>query len=57
MVTISTGYSTYVEGRFTVPTGYSTCMTWNDISTRMTEEATMASDYINASTTYVMWRE
>jgi hypothetical protein len=37
--------------------GYSTCMTWDDISARMTWDATVTLDQIYAATTYVMWFE
>jgi hypothetical protein len=37
--------------------GYSTCMTWDDISARITYDATMASVHISATMTHVMWRE
>jgi hypothetical protein len=43
--------------RIIVPRGYSTWMTLDDISARMTKVATMTSDHISATTTYVMLRE
>jgi hypothetical protein len=37
--------------------GFSTCMSSNGISSRMTWDATMTLCSISATTTYVVWRE
>jgi hypothetical protein len=35
--------------------GFSTCMTWCDVNARMAQDATVTSDHMCATTTYVMW--